>query len=248
MKIHEFLTEDIELFRAECNFSEIESQIFEFKRIPLTDVQIALKLNMSESNVQAIMRKVRAKIDEVLRRNVKQYANTSNPNSFVVCHTMTEWAKIPDFLSSKGTIYVYSDYRTENEVNIPRIKIGDGVNSLSEVPFATMSITDNDMSYWDDKPDINNNDFGKEIIIDDTYSGSNHFVFPSDGYLMLEFNNQTNQHAIVHIYGANGNTGFEFSKYTDRDNQSKEVFVRKGMRCEFVSASDSAEVKFVPLV
>ena len=248
MKINDFLTEDIELFKRECNFTETELQVFEYKRIPLTDIQIAHELNMSESNVQPIMRKIRAKIDEVLRRNVKQQTNYQTNNNFIVCHTMMEWAKIPDFLSSKGVIYIYSDYRTQNEINIPRIKIGDGVSSLSEIPFATMSITDDDMAYWDNKPDIENNDLGKEIIIDNTYSLDNHFIFPADGYLTLDFNNMFCEHAIVQIYGASGNNGFSFSKYTDKDNQSKEVFVRKGMRCQYLSSSQNAIIKFIPLV
>ena len=75
---------------------------------------------------------------------VPQYCGCPN----IVYHTMAEWARIPDFLSNKGTIYVYADYRTENGINVPRLKIGDGVNSLSNIPFATMSITDDDMSYW----------------------------------------------------------------------------------------------------
>lgn len=250
LKINEFLTSDIELFKAECNFSEVELKVFEYKRIPLTDIQIADKLDMSESNVQAIMRKVRAKIDSVLRRNIRT-SEEPQANSCCRCiisHTMAEWAKIPNFLSSKNTLYVYTDYRTENNVNIPRIKFGDGLNPLSELPFATMSITDSDMAYWDDKPDIENNNFGKTIIIDQSYSGNNKFVFPTDGYMMLEFDGKNNEYAVVKIYGATGDAGFEFSKRTDNDTQSKEVFVRRGMRCEYIEASQNSLIKFVPLV
>ena len=250
MKINEFLQADIDLFHDECNFTEVESTIFEYKRIPLTDIQIADKLDMTVSNVQAIMRKIRRKIDDVLKQNTRH--NDRSPVSScckcMVSHTMSEWSKIPDFLSSKGTLYIFSDYRTENNVNIPRIKIGDGVSSLTELPFATMSITDGDMEYWDNKPDLEENHFGKVIVIDKSYNKDNKFTFPSDGYLMLEFEDSNNEHAVVYIYGAKGETGFEFSKYTDRDNQSKEVFVRKGMKCEYVSASETAIIKFVQFI
>lgn len=248
MKINEFLQADIDLFHNECNFTEVESTIFEYKRIPLTDIQIADKLDMTVSNVQAIMRKIRRKIDDVLKQNARSSGDIQTVSNFVVSHTMAEWARIPDFLSTKGVLYIFSDYRTENNVNIPRIKIGDGVSSLTELPFATMSITDGDMEYWDNKPDLEENNFGKVIVIDKSYNKDNKFTFPSDGYLMLEFEDSNNEHAVVYIYGAKGETGFEFSKYTDRDSQSKEVFVRKGMKCEYVSASETAIIKFVPLI
>lgn len=246
MILKDFLEEDLNLFREQCNFSDTERSVFELKAKGKTDVQISLELNMSESNVAKIMRKVRNKIDEILRRNIRHGDNQSS-NQFVVAHTMTEWSKIPDFLSSKGTLYIYTDYRTENDINIPRIKIGDGLHSLSELPFATMSITDKDMSYWDDKPDIENNDFGKVIEIDSSYTNKNKFVFPSDGYIMLEFENDSSS-AKVFIYGANEQAGFVFEKIPTIPIHSKEVFVRKGMKCEFKDASSGAKIKFIPLV
>lgn len=247
MKISNFTEHELELFRSECNFTDLESQCFELKAKNCTDVQLALRLNVSESTVAIIMRKVRSKITTVLERKHKQKDDTDT-GCLVVCHTMAEWARIPDFLSKKGTFYIYSDYRTDNEISIPRIKIGDGINSISEIPFATMSITDSDMEYWDDKPDTSSNDLGKIISISDIYKGANKYVFPSDGYLMLEFSGHDVEFAIARIYGANGDTFFTFSKHTDDDCQSKEVYVRKGMRCEYVNASSNAEIKFIPLI
>lgn len=250
MKIANFTQSELDLFREECNFTDIESRCFELKARDWTDIQISIELNISESTVAVTMRRVRNKIDKILRSNVKHAEDpqTATCGRCIVYHSMNEWARIPDFLSSKGVLYIYSDYRTENGINIPRIKIGDGINPLSELPFATMSITDDDMEYWDNKPDISSNDFGKIVVIDEVYSESNHFIFPTDGYVTLEFNNKSGEFAVAHIYGANGKTGFEFSKATDRDNQSKEVFVKKGMQCEFISASKNAEIRFVPLV
>lgn len=166
--------------------------------------------------------------------------NASCPG--IISHTVAEWASLPDEVSKKGVIYVFSDYRTDNEISIPRIKIGDGTHRVSKLAFATMSIADSDIEYWDEKPDRNDNDFGKIVTITESYT------FPSDGYLTLEFIGMGVEHAEVRIYGASGKTYFTLSKFTDRDNQSKEVLVRKGMKCLYVSASANAMIKFYPLV
>lgn len=254
MKICQFTQNELDLLRKECNFTDIESKCFEAKAKDCSDVALALELNMSESSVAVVMRRVRNKITTVLRHNVQHLdASQSNgcssgcPN--IVYHTMAEWARIPDFLSNKGTIYVYADYRTENGINVPRLKIGDGVNSLSNIPFATMSITDDDMSYWDGRTEFDGNNFGEIIPIGNMYSRVNKFVFPTDGYLMLKFNTDgTVEYAEVEIYSASEQSYFKLSKYTDMDRQSKEVFVRRGMKCAFVRASENAEIRFVPLI
>ena len=255
MKICQFTQSELELLRRECNFTDIESKCFEAKAKDCSDVQLAMSLNISESSVAVIMRRVRNKIAIVLRHNVQQLDNSPSngcdrgcPN--IVYHTMAEWARIPDYLSTKGVMYVYADYRTENGVNIPRIKFGDGVNPLSEVPFATMSITDDDMSYWDGRTEFDGNNFGEIITIDRAFDRENKFVFPTDGYLMLKFKkeHETAEHAEVEIYSASEQSYFILSKYTDVDKQSKEVFVRRGMKCAYVSASDNAEIRFIPLV
>ena len=249
MKICNFTQSELDLFRDECNFTDIESKCFELKARDCTDVQLAMELNISEATVAVVMRRVRTKITTVLKRNVVPMPEVSSGScgKCVVSHTMAEWAKIPDFLSGKGVLYIYSDYRTENNVNIPRIKVGDGINSLSELPFATMSITDKDMEYWDNKPDVESNDFGKVVVIDTCYSDDTKFVFPTDGYIMLEFE-CAEAFAEVNIYGASGQSYFTFEKRTGIDIHSKEVFVKKGMQCEFVSCSTHAEIKFIPLV
>ena len=104
-----------------------------------------------------------------------------------------------------------------------------------------MSITDKDMEYWDNKPDTENNDFGKIVEIQDI------FTFPTDGYVMLEFDN-AEDYAVVNIYGGKGSSYFIFEKRPLIDIHSKEVFVKCGMKCEFVSKSQGAKIKFIPLV
>lgn len=245
MKIHEFSPYQKDLFREECNFDDRESKIFELKVQRYLDFQIADELHISESTVATDLRKIRSKIFEVLVAHVTPLNMDMFNGSCgrcIVAHTMAEWMRIPDYLSSKGVFYIFLDYRTDDKYgDIPRIKVGDGVRAVSELPFVTMSITDDDMSYWDNKPDVNNNDFGKIVEINNT------LTFPTDGYVMLEFEDESD-FAQVKIYGASGQSYFIFEKLSGINIHSKEVFVKCGMRCEFMSKSNGAKIKFVPLV
>lgn len=247
MKIQDFTPYQKDLFRKECNFSERERDIFELKVQERLDFQIAKELGISESTVATDLRRIRSKIFDVLVSHVTPMsADISNGGCgrCIVAHTMAEWTRIPDYLSSKGVMYVFLDYRTDDQYgDIPRIKFGDGVRPVSELPFATMSITDDDMEYWDNKPDTTNNSFGKIVEIE----GPEIFTFPTDGYVMLEFD-KAKDCAKVNIYGASGQSHFEFEKRQDIDIHSKEVFVKCGMKCEFVLKSKGAKIKFVPLV
>ena len=47
------------------------------------------------------------------------------------------WSRLGNQISRSGRIYIYSDYTTdENNNPVPGIKIGDGVTSVSDLPFA----------------------------------------------------------------------------------------------------------------
>ena len=253
MKITEFTLDELNMFRTQCSFTDEERTCFEMKIKDATDIELAFALNCSDSKVAFVKRKMRAKMDEVLRQNVRK---ANYPQQFPSCcncqqrvlHTMAEWAKLPDFISVKGQEYVYTDYRTEGKINYPRSKMGDGEHYVSELPFYTSCLTEEDIDRWDNKPDTTSNDFGKIIKIDNQYVGDKKFRFPTKGYVTLEFNSPGIEHAEVRIYGASGQTYFTLSKYTECDNQSKEIMVEKGMQCEYVSASDNAEIKFYPLV
>lgn len=161
-----------------------------------------------------------------------------------VVHTVKEWAELPDIISKKGVWYVYSDYRTDNDIDVARFKFGDGKTLISKLPFVTAAITDNDTEYWDNKVD-GANDFGEPVTINNELGS---YVFPTDGYVMLDFHGSDIEYAELRIFGASGKSYFTFSKCTDRDNQSKEVFVRKGMKCAYITASQNAVIRFVPLI
>ena len=257
MKIYEYTQDELNTYRKECNFTDIERKCFDLKAQDKTDFQIAMELNISESTVAVKMRGVRDKIYYVMRKHAQKNMSASTNDSMCamcpnrVYHTMKEWQQIPDFKSTRGVEYVYADYRTEVvdgvEINIPRIKFGDGIHPLSELPFATMSITERDMSMWDGRTELDGNHLGDVIEIDMKYKADNKFVFPTDGYLMLKFDNDFD-YATVNICSASGKSFFIFEKRPNIDIHSKEVFVRKGMKCEFVMSSCGAEVRFIPLI
>ena len=73
---------------------------------------------------------------------------------FPESHTVKEWAELPDKVSVKNKWYAYTDYRTDNDVDIPRFKFGDGKTLISKLPFVTAAITDNDVQFWDEKADV----------------------------------------------------------------------------------------------
>ena len=256
MKISSFTQAELDLLREECNFTDIESHCFEAKARDKTDVQLAIEMCVSESTIAVIMRRVRSKITAVLRNNTVR-SNTLPDNSCSKCcptpiyHTMEEWARIPDFMSTRGATYIYGDYRTEVvngvEVNIPRVKYGDGVHSISALPFATVAATDKDVEYWDGRTEFDGNDYKDIIIIGKEYKGDNKFTFPFDGYLMLKFDNEL-AYATVNICSRSGKSYFIFEKRRNIDIHSKEVFVRKGMQCEYIDCSGGAEIRFIPLV
>lgn len=74
----------------------------------------------------------------------------------MIVKTKEEWAQLRHVMSKKNMFYVYSNYRIETnpdtgeEIWIPRVKIGDGSTYVVDLPFTTMSITDEDIARWDD--------------------------------------------------------------------------------------------------
>lgn len=172
MKISQFTCRELDEFRANCNFTELERSCFELKAKGQTNYQLAMELNICDSTVSTTMKSIRAKITSVLEQKATEKPKTDSitdnlhpmlayildfvmkflENSPLVpeSHTAKEWAEIPDKLSVKDKFYVVSDYRTDdNTPSVPRIKFGDGVTMVSKLPFCTAAITDNDVLWWD---------------------------------------------------------------------------------------------------
>ena len=175
MKISTFTKPELDTFRKECNFTDLEMECFNLKAKGKTNDELSMKLSICDSTVSSTMKSVRAKITSVLEQRAADKAkNAKKPkdtfeslhpmvmyladflnkileNSPLVpeSHTTKEWAEMPDKISVKDKWYVVSDYRTDNDISVPRFKFGDGITPVSKLPFVTAAITDNDVLWWD---------------------------------------------------------------------------------------------------
>lgn len=172
MKISQFTVKELDEIRQAANFTDLEMSCFNLKAKNCTNVELAMKLNICDSTVSMTMKSVRAKITSVLEQRAKEkpknerIANEMHPTlsyllDFVTkflentpfipeSHTTKEWAELPDKVSIKDKLYVVLDFRTDdNSPSVPRMKYGDGVTMVSELPFCTAAITDNDVKLWD---------------------------------------------------------------------------------------------------
>ena len=183
MKICDFTTRELEKLRKECNFTELEMACFDLKAKGKTNVELAMKLNICDSTVSSTMKSVRAKITSVIEQRPSEEEKvfqTSKPNYdslhpilnylvdflknvladsplFPESHTTKEWAEMPDRISVKDKWYAVTDYRTDDDISVPRFKFGDGVTPISKLPFVTAAITDNDVRLWDLQTQISEN-------------------------------------------------------------------------------------------
>ena len=66
MKIADFTVPELNMFRELCNFTPDEREYFELRSADYSNVQIALEMNISESKVSKLARKVKSKMLRVL--------------------------------------------------------------------------------------------------------------------------------------------------------------------------------------
>lgn len=102
----------------------------------------------------------RARISATLtpRGNVSAALNIgrSTGGAGVIMKTKEEWDSQPTLKSIRGCIYVYTDYRQEEDPetgetkNYPGTKIGDGSTYLIDLPFTTIPVTEDDIARWND--------------------------------------------------------------------------------------------------
>lgn len=69
----------------------------------------------------------------------------------IMAKSTAEWAITPGIVSELGSIYVYTDYRKEDGVNIPAMKIGDGSAYVQDLPFFSTGVTEADRAFWNNK-------------------------------------------------------------------------------------------------
>lgn len=66
MKICDFTKPELDRFRELCNFTEAEETYFNLRSKDKSNIQIAMEMNVSESQVSKLARKVKSKIIRVL--------------------------------------------------------------------------------------------------------------------------------------------------------------------------------------
>lgn len=66
MKIADFTKPELDHFRDQCNFTPDEMEYFNLRSQDMSNVQIALAMNVSESKVSILARKVKKKRIRVL--------------------------------------------------------------------------------------------------------------------------------------------------------------------------------------
>lgn len=66
MKISDFVEFELNYFRDYCNFSEEELKYFNLRAKNLSNVQIAMEMNISEAKVSKLARKVKTKMLKVI--------------------------------------------------------------------------------------------------------------------------------------------------------------------------------------
>lgn len=65
-KICNFVEWELDMFREKCNFTDDELCYFNLRAKDKSNVQIALEMNISESKVSKLARKVKSKMIRVL--------------------------------------------------------------------------------------------------------------------------------------------------------------------------------------
>ena len=66
MQIYDFVEPELDRLRELCNFSDDERRYFELRSKHKSNIEIAFAMNVSDSQVSKLSRKVRAKIAKII--------------------------------------------------------------------------------------------------------------------------------------------------------------------------------------
>ena len=66
LKIRDFVEWELQMFRDKCNFTDDELTFFNLRAKDKSNVQIALEMNISESQVSKLAKRVKSKMIRVL--------------------------------------------------------------------------------------------------------------------------------------------------------------------------------------
>ena len=62
MQVYDFVEWELQMFREQCNFTDDEREYFELRAKGKSNVEIALTMNVSESKVSKLARKVKVNL------------------------------------------------------------------------------------------------------------------------------------------------------------------------------------------
>lgn len=74
--------------------------------------------------------------DEELTVEIESF-NVPVQQDIVHIDTTAHWNAQTMLIAKRGHVYVYSDYLTIDETDVPAMKIGDGTSYLIDLPFAS---------------------------------------------------------------------------------------------------------------
>lgn len=66
MQIFDFVQWELDMFRDKCNFTPDEMEYFNLRASGMSNVQISMEMNVSESKVSKLARKVKSKMYRIL--------------------------------------------------------------------------------------------------------------------------------------------------------------------------------------
>lgn len=66
MQIFDFTKPELDMFRELCNFTPDEMEYFNLRSGGMSNVQISMEMNVSESKVSKLARKVKSKMYRIL--------------------------------------------------------------------------------------------------------------------------------------------------------------------------------------
>lgn len=66
MQIFDFVQWELDMFRDKCNFTPDELEYFNLRSSGMSNVQISMEMNVSESKVSKLARKVKSKMYRIL--------------------------------------------------------------------------------------------------------------------------------------------------------------------------------------
>lgn len=100
----------------------------------------------------------------------------THSSASIEVHTSEQWREAGRAISKKGTFYVYSDGFNQDGQLIPRIKLGDGMAYISDLPFLdsyllneifehindnVRHVTQQERLFWNNKLNVDDN---QEIV------------------------------------------------------------------------------------